>query len=65
MDKTSWYYRKWNKSYRERQTPYNFIYMQNLKSKQNRNRFKDEKNKLIVAWGVGIQEREKGVEIKK
>ena len=43
MDRTRVYYAKQNKSVREKQIPYDFTYMWNLKSKinkQNRNRLR-------------------------
>ena len=36
MDGPGGYYAKWNKSVRERQTPYDFTYMWNIKNKIER-----------------------------
>ena len=54
-----------NKSDTERQIPYDFTYMQNLKNKineQNINKLIDTENKLMVArweggWGMSVKER--------
>lgn len=49
MDESIGYYAKWNKSYRERQIPYDFTYMWNLK---NRNKTViDTENKWVVDRG--------------
>ena len=48
---------KWDKSDRERQIPCDFTYMWNLKnniSKQNRNRLRGTKNRLMGADGRGV-----------
>jgi len=42
VDRTRVYYAKWNKSVREKQTPYDFTHMWNLRNKTNEQR---EKNK--------------------
>ena len=51
------YYSKWNMSDRERQIPYDFTYMWNLKNRTNeqtkQNRLIDKENKLVVARGRG------------
>ena len=57
MDEPRGYYAKQNKLDQERQIPYDFTYMWNLKNKtndqtyQNRNRLIDTENKLVVARG--------------
>ena len=63
------YYTKWNKPYRERQIPYDFTNMWNLKQqKKNKwtkyNNNKDTETRLVVTrWegGYGIGEKIKGV----
>ena len=65
LDGPTGYCGKWNKSDRERQTPYDFTYMWNLKNKkktnkQNRNRLTDTENRLMVArvgegWGNWVK----------
>ena len=54
MDATRDYHMKWSKSDRERQIPYAITYMWNLKydtNLQNRNRFINIENKLMVTKG--------------
>jgi len=54
MDGTREYYAKWDKSNRERQIPYDFIYMWYLKNKTNKqtkNRLFNTEKKLVVARG--------------
>ena len=46
-----------SKPVRERQIPYNFTYMWNVKNdinKQNRNRLIDTENRLMVSEGNGV-----------
>ena len=51
------YQTKWSKSEKERQIPYDFTYMWDLKKSykwtylQNRNRFTDIENKLVITKG--------------
>ena len=47
MDGSIGYYTKWNKSDRERQMPYDFTYMWNLKQKQ-KSELKDTEYILVV-----------------
>ena len=53
MDGPRRFYAKWNKSVRERQIPYDFTYMQNLRNniyeQINRNRLIVTENRLMVA----------------
>ena len=64
MDGPRGYYAKWNKSDRERQIPYNFIYVWNLKSKNKETNITQQKHthrcrELMVArgaWGGGMNE---------
>ena len=58
MDGPRDYHSEWSKSDRERQISYDHTYVWNLKKKwyklalQNRNRFTDTENKLLVTkWG--------------
>ena len=59
MERPRDYHTKWSKSDRERQISYDIAYMPNLKKwykwtyLQNRNRFTDLENKLMVTGGVG------------
>ena len=59
MDGPRGYYAKWNKSDRERQILYDFIYMWNVKYNSNeqtypnRNRVIDTENNQVVARGDG------------
>ena len=61
MDGPRRYYAKWNKSDRERQISYDFIYKWNRKNKINEqtklNKFIDTENKVMVA----IWERVRGL----
>lgn len=40
MDLEVWYFAKWNKSDKEKQTPYDFAYMWNLKNQTNKTKHK-------------------------
>ena len=56
MDATRDYYTKWNKSGRERQIPFDIIYMWNLKYDPNghpyeTNRLTNTENRTVVAKG--------------
>ena len=59
MDGPRGYYAQWNKSGGERQIPYDFTYMWNLKhktnehTKQNWNRLIDTENKLVITRSEG------------
>ena len=58
MDEPGDDHTKWSKSDRERQIPYDIIYMWNLKKMvqmnlQNRNRLTDIENKRMVTKGEG------------
>ena len=61
MDGPRGYHAKWSKSLRERQMPYNFTHMWNLKKinqQQTRNILIDTENRLMIAreervWGAG------------
>ena len=67
MDGPRGYYAKWNKSDRERQMPYDFTYMWNLKKwykwtyLQNRNRLTDIENKLMVTKGETVGRDKLGI----
>ena len=51
-------YAKWNKSHKERQIPYDFTYMLNLKKTKQTKQNKDHRseNKMMVAKGRGVGE---------
>ena len=59
MDSPWMYYARWNKSDRERQIPYDFTYMWNLKNTTNKTKLIDTENRMMVGrgWkgrGVGV-----------
>ena len=60
VDGPGGHYAKWNKSDRERQIPYDFIYMWNLKSKaseQIKKRLINIENKLVVRVWIKLVKR--------
>ena len=58
VDGTWGHYVKWNKSDRERQIPYNLIYIRNLKPKpkpKKSTELTDKENRLVVARGKEVR----------
>ena len=57
MDGTRGYYAKQNKSVRERQIPYDFIHMWNLRNKTDEHRWKKERERQTIKQTLNYKEQ--------